>query len=72
VIAESVFETSRGPAPRFPDHGDPSVAIASLSWAWAAVAIDAAPSRGAWTSCRWLAAHRSDATLAARLAGRRS
>jgi hypothetical protein len=70
MIAETMFGTSRGPAPRFPDHGDAAVAIASLSWAWAAVAVDTTPSRrGEWTASRWLAPHRSDANLAARLAG---
>jgi hypothetical protein len=55
------------------DPGDRSVAIAVLSWAWAAVAVDAAPSRSdAWTASRWLAAHPSDASLARRLAGQLS
>jgi hypothetical protein len=55
---------------------DPSVAIAVLSWSWAAVSVAATarPSgrRDAWSASRWLAAHPSDANLAARLAGQLS
>jgi hypothetical protein len=72
----SVFATSRGPTPRSTDPGDASVTIAMLSWAWAAVAVDAATPttthRHDWTACRWLAAHPADANLAARLAGQLS
>ena len=46
-----------------PASGD-TVAIAVLSWAWAAAAVE--PTAG--SSGRWLASHPADATLAANLA----
>jgi len=72
MSAESVFASNRGQAVRSTDPGDASVAIAVLSWAWAAVAVDTTPQGGDWTTGRWLARHRSDASLATRLAGRLS
>jgi hypothetical protein len=55
---------------------DPSAAIAVLSWAWAAVSLDAvtrtATQPDGWTPARWLAAHPSDAGLVAHLAGQLS
>jgi hypothetical protein len=69
VIGPSLFGAARETTPRSTDSGDPSVVIAMLSWAWAVVAVDVPPARcDEWTVSRWLAAHPSDANLAARLA----
>ena len=56
---------SSGPSTRgpFTDSSD-AVAIAVLSWSWAAVAVEPAGTAPA----RWLAPHPSDARLAAHLA----
>jgi hypothetical protein len=68
--------TSRDHALGGPGPSDPSVAIAVLSWSWAAVAVATTTGtparRDGWTAARWLAAHPSDASLAARLAGQLS
>jgi hypothetical protein len=76
VITEERTATFRDPSLRGPGPSDQSVAIAVLSWSWAAVAVATATStparRDGWSASRWLAAHPSDASLAARLAGQLS